>query len=184
METSIPDNVLMTQVQQGHPEYMAVLFDRYHRVLFQFFFNQNSDRFLSEDLVQTVFLRILKYAHSFRGEGEFKQWMFFIARNVNRDHHKKRGRWKRETIENWQDHLQQEPTQATHMESEEEMEMLRRALDHLSQDQREVLVMSKLKGMRYKQIGNLLGCTEGAVKVKVYRALKALKQVYSQIESR
>ncbi|MEM7368767.1 MAG: RNA polymerase sigma factor [Bacteroidota bacterium] len=184
MQTSIPDNVLMTQVQQGHSEVMGVLFDRYHRVLFQFFFNQNSDRFLSEDLVQTVFLRILTYAHSFRGEGEFKQWMFFIARNVNRDHHKKRGRWKREKIDSWQDHFGEEPTQATKMESEEEMEQLRQALEQLPQNQRELLVMSKLQGMKYKQIGSILGCSEGAVKVKVYRALKALKQVYSQIESK
>lgn len=183
MQDSLSDNSLMMQVKQGHSAFLGMLFDRYHRVLFQFFYNQNTNRALSEDLVQTVFLRILTYANTFKGEGEFKQWMFFIARNVNRDHHKKARRMPKDAIESWHDRLAVEPTQASSMEQEEDMATLQAALERLTPDKRELLVMSKLQGMRYKQIGEVLGCSEGAVKVKVFRALKALKQVYQEIQA-
>ena len=182
MQESIPDNTLMIQVQKGNPSLLGVLFERYHRVLFQFFFNIHSDRSLSEDLVQTVFLRILTYAHSFRGEGEFKQWMFFIARNVSRDQFKKDRQVKKEVIDSWQDQFSEAPTQASNMESQEELHMLRKAMNRLDEEKREILIMSKLKGIRYKQIGEMMGCSEGAVKVKVFRALKSLKQTYTEIE--
>ena len=182
MQETMSDNALMMQVKNGNPSFLGILFERYHRVLFQFFYNQHANRSISEDLVQTVFLRILKYAHSFRGEGEFKQWMFFIARNVSKDHYQKHRKYPKEALEAWEDRLVAAPTQATNMETQEDLSMLQQALDQLDSEKRELLIMSKLKGMRYKQIGEVLGCSEGAVKVKVFRALKALKRAYTEIE--
>lgn len=43
----------------------------------------------SEDMVQNVFYRMLKYRHTFTGKGEFKVWMFHLGRNMLRDHAKK-----------------------------------------------------------------------------------------------
>jgi len=63
------------------------------------------------------------------------------------------------------------------------MKMLRAAIDRLDEDKKEVLTLSKLKGMKYKQIAEVLSCTEGAVKVKVFRALEALRKEYDFIMS-
>jgi RNA polymerase sigma-70 factor (ECF subfamily) len=56
------------------------------------------------------------------------------------------------------------------------------AMDRLPEDKREILLLSKFQDKKYKEIGEILGCSEGAVKVKVFRALQELKEVYKKLE--
>src|SRR5690348_11487914 len=84
---ALTDNALMLRVRDGETDTLGLLFERYKRPLYGFFYGMNRDSELSEDLVQNVFFRILKYRYLFRGEGDFKTWMFHIARNVNNDHY-------------------------------------------------------------------------------------------------
>lgn len=79
----------MTRVREGDLDKLGLLFERYKRPLYGFFYGLNRDQELSEDLVQNTFLRILKYRHLFRGDGDFKTWMFHIARNVSHDQYRK-----------------------------------------------------------------------------------------------
>ncbi len=89
----------MCKVKDGNLDQLGLLFERYHRPLYRFFQNYHQ-RAECQDLVQTVFLRILKYRIQFNeNEGEFKTWMFRIARNVNMDFFKKQKRTRTENIE-------------------------------------------------------------------------------------
>ncbi|MBV8820169.1 MAG: sigma-70 family RNA polymerase sigma factor, partial [Acidobacteriaceae bacterium] len=63
----------------------------------------------------------------------------------------------------------------------QEISLLKRALRELPDEKREVLVLSRLQSMKYEQIAELLGCEVGAVKVRVFRAIRALGQIYSQL---
>lgn len=82
----------MLKVKDGNLDQLGLLFERYHRLLYRFFQNYHQ-RVECQDLVQTVFMRILKYRTQFNeNEGEFKTWMFRIARNVNMDFFKKQKR--------------------------------------------------------------------------------------------
>ena len=56
------------------------------------------------------------------------------------------------------------------------------ALSKLSEDAREILVLSRFQGMKYEQIGQILNITVPNVKVRVHRALKKLKEYYLEIE--
>jgi RNA polymerase sigma factor (sigma-70 family) len=78
---SLTDNALMLRVKTGDLNRMRLLFERYHRELFGFLYHSSSDAEASEDMVQTVFYRMLKYRHTFTGEG-FRTWMYHLARNV------------------------------------------------------------------------------------------------------
>jgi len=86
---ALDDNMLMLKVKEGDLDKLGLLFERYKKPLFGFFYGMTRDSELSEDLIQNVFFRILKYRYLFRGEGDFKTWMFHIARNVSHDHFKK-----------------------------------------------------------------------------------------------
>lgn len=170
------DNQLMMQVKGGELTHLGLLFERYHKILFGFFYRMNQNVAVSEDLVQNVFVRILRYKHRFQNSGEFKAWMFQIARNVHADHYRNRRNATKESIDDWQDKLlDSTPNQYTKLMKQEELKQLEAALQKLDPEKREILILSKFKGLKYKQIAQLLDCTEGAVKVKVFRALKALK---------
>lgn len=64
--------------------------------------------------------------------------------------------------------------------NEEELSHLQRALLMLSNSDRELIVMHRFQEIKYSQIAEIMGSSEGAVKVKVHRALKKLKEVYFQ----
>ena len=174
----------MIKVKDGDLDKLGLLFERYKKPLFGFFYGLNKDAALSEDLVQNVFLRILKYRYLFRGEGDFRTWMFHIARNVNHDHFRKT-KWKgreKEDLGRWQDRLGNHDNRLTEFQQDEEMQLLSLALDKLADDKREIILLSKYQEKRYREIGTILGCTEAAVKVKVFRALQELREVYKNLE--
>ena len=179
---ALTDNSLMTKVKEGDLDKLGLLFERYKKPLFGFFYGLNRDGELSEDLVQNVFFRILKYRYLFRGEGDFRTWMFHIARNVNNDHFRKNKLNAKESIETWQDRLGSDENRSTEIQQDEEMQILSMAMDRLPEDKREILLLSKFQDKKYKEIGEIMGCTEGAVKVKVFRALQELKEVYKKLE--
>lgn len=174
----------MAKVKQGHLEHMGLLFERYHRQLFSYFYRMVSHAENSEDLVQEVFYRILKYKHTFTGEGKFTTWMFHLARNVCIDHYQKQGkRGKQLPVAEEAGHIPDEhhlPDEQ--LSAKEESVMLAKALDKLPLEYKEVIVLSKYEELKYAEIGELLGCSEGAVKVKVFRAMQALKKAYSEFE--
>ena len=179
---ALADNALMEKVRDGDLDRLSLLFERYKRPLYGFFYGMNRDQELSEDLVQNTFLRILKYRHLFRGEGDFKTWMFHIARNVSHDHFRKNKIKNKESLENWEERLGHDENRFTEIRQVEEKEMLSMAMERLSEEKREVLLLSKYQEKKYKEIGEILGCSEGAVKVKVFRALEELRVIYRQLE--
>ena len=69
------DQLLMLTVREGDIEKLGILFERHHRRLFNFFLRLTARRHLSEDLVQEVFVRLLKYRHTFRENSTFTAWM-------------------------------------------------------------------------------------------------------------
>jgi RNA polymerase sigma factor (sigma-70 family) len=174
----------MNKVKDGDLDNLGLLFERYKKPLYGFFYGMHRNSELSEDLVQNVFIRILKYRTVFRGDGEFRTWMFHIARNVSHDHFRKKRIDAKDSIEDWQDRIGSSENRFTDYQKEDDMESLSLALEKLPEDKREVLLLSKYQEKKYKEIAELLGCTESAVKVKVFRALQELKTLYKEIEAR
>ncbi len=179
---SAGDNALMIKVKDGDLSKLGLLFERYKKPLFGFFYGMNKDPELSEDLVQNVFFRILKYRYLFRGDGDFKTWMFHIARNVSNDHFRKI-KWKgKDDLDKWQDRLSNHNNRQLELQQDEELQLLSVALERLPEDKREIILLSKFHDKKYREIGEILGCSEGAVKVKVFRALQELREVYKKLE--
>jgi len=180
MATTISDEELMLQVREGIGEMLGLLFDRYQQPLFSFFVRMTGDRALSEDLVHDVFYRILRYRHTYKPGSAFRAWMYQVARNARRDH------LDRQINEASLDE-QTIPSTVVPLDTVSEQQqnaLLRRALLKLPEEKREVLVLSRFQELTYEEIGKLLGCEAGAVKVRVFRALQALKEMVHKLQNR
>jgi RNA polymerase sigma factor (sigma-70 family) len=169
----------MRQVQAGETAQLAVLFERYHLPLFRYLLHLTGNRAFSEDLVQECFLRVLKYSASYDSSFAFQVWLYRMARNAYFDaRHKHRLEVPdRETIEM----RSPEPMPEEIVARKEETMFLQEALEKLPEDKREVLVLSRFQDLRYEDIAVLLKCEIGTVKVRVYRALKELREKFCEL---
>ena len=163
----------MLEVRAGNVGKLEELFDRHHRPLFRYFVHLTANRAASEDLVQEVFFRILKYRHTYQPATSFRAWMFQIGRNVHMDH---AGRRKAEVAmpENAVEFGSPEISPDRQLQNKQEVALLHRALAALPREKREVLVMSRFLDLKYDEIASVLKCEVGTVKVRVYRALREL----------
>jgi RNA polymerase sigma-70 factor (ECF subfamily) len=171
----------MNEVREGAVARLGILFERHHRRLYNFCLRLTGDRHLAEDLVQEVFARILKYRHTYRPDSDFLVWTYQMTRNVCADHFRRLARTAEAPGEPPIDIAGAEARPLDELESAEAVALLRRALSALPLDKRELLVLSRFQNLRYEQIAELLGCTVGAVKVRVHRAVKQLRDVYLRL---
>ena len=169
----------MLNVKAGDLHKMGLLFERYHRELFGFLYHMSSNPDGSEDMVQTVFYRMLKYRHTFTGDGPFRTWMYHLARNVLVDSARQTN-WsaKQYDVQAYAERIGGGTLADESLHREEELILLREALARLSPDHREVLVLSRYQELKYEEIARILNTTEGAVKVRVHRAMNELKKIY------
>ena len=173
----------MLKVKAGDLDRLGLLFERYHRMLYSFFYRLTSKVEISQDLVQNVFLRMLKYRHTYTGEGEFKTWMYHLARNVHADHYQKNTRLGfADDFTDLENKLKDDYNGEDQVRQEEEAHLLQLALNKLDLEKKELLVLSRFQGLKYKEIALLFGCSEGAIKVRAFRALEELKQIYLKLE--
>ncbi|MBZ5624114.1 MAG: RNA polymerase sigma factor [Acidobacteriia bacterium] len=163
----------MQEVRAGNVGKLEELFDRHHRPLFRYFLHLTSNRALSEDLVQEVFFRILKYRHTYQAGTTFRAWMYQIGRNLWMD---QAGRRKGEVAlpENAGEFSSPETLPDRQLQNKQETALLHRALAAMPRERREVLVMSRFMDLKYDEIASILKCEVGTVKVRVYRALRDL----------
>lgn len=180
---NLTDNALMLKVKNGDLDKLGLLYERHKKKLFGFFYNLGNNPSISEDLVQNVFERVLKYRKSYSGDGLFAAWLFRMARNVNYDYHKKvtkegisHGISTEEVKEESEDSLSEG------YDSDGNKTLLKQAMAMLPNEKREILILSKYRELKFSEIAKIIGCTEGAAKVRVHRALKDLRMIFSQLE--
>lgn len=177
------DEELMLQLANGKLDAAAVLFQRYRVNLYNFFLRQGIAPEASEDLVQNLFERLIKYRQSYRKGMAFRAWMYQIARNVQAD-------WQRKGKKMPQDDIQQHENNSNlkefgigfGSEQEENLVLMEKAMQQLPPDQLEILLLTRYQKMKYAEVGELIGCSEGAVKLKVFRALQQLRSLYFKLE--
>jgi RNA polymerase sigma-70 factor (ECF subfamily) len=173
------DHELMVQTGKSSPEPLAILFDRHHVRLFNFFRKLGHSRPASEDLVQDTFLRMLRFAAGYRDTGRFMAWMYQIARHAAADAGGKHSRAP--TCETELDELPGDAS--TDPERQHELhdteQRLLRALQRLPPERRELVLLSRVKELTTEDLARLFDCSSAAVKVRLHRSLQQLREHFA-----
>jgi RNA polymerase sigma factor (sigma-70 family) len=169
----VEDEQIMQAVQNGDVGKLEALFDRHHRGLYHYFLHLTSNIQASEDLVQEVFFRILKYRHTYQPGTALRPWMYQIGRNALAD---QAGRNKGQVAlaDTAAEIRSPEALPDRQAQTKEETVLLKRALSAMPQEKREVIVMSRFLELKYDEIAHVLNVEVGTVKVRVHRALREL----------
>ena len=176
--TSTSDEDLMAAVRADDLDQLVPLFERYHGPLFNYLTRLTNDRDTSEDLTQTVFERILKYRSSYHPTQPFKAWVYQMARNVHADHWQRQQKLRAADVEEVEQSGGLRGAALSQMRVSSHHDDLHEALALLPTPQREILVLNRFQGFGYEEIGQLIGCTAEAARVKAHRALQALRKIY------
>ena len=175
------DEMIMEAVKNGDLQQASLLFERYHKRIFNFLARMAMDRDLAEDLTQNVFLRMIKYRGSYKEGLKFQSWIYQMARNIFSDHYQaNKNKYSNFVdVEKISDRLQdpQENEEQKHREH-----VLQQSMALLDRDQRELLVLTRFQQMKYDEVATLMGTSVANIKVKVHRAIAKLREHYFELE--
>lgn len=175
----LTDSSLMKLVQTGDSSQLAVLFERHHAGLFRYLMQLSRNRAVSEDLTQEVFFRVLKYAGTYDPDLPFSVWLYRMGRNAFYD--SLRARSAEPMNAEAFDIRSREPMPEEVFTRKQDRRFLEEALQNLSDEKREVLVLSRFHDLRYQEIAQIMKCEVSTVKVRVYRALRELREKFCEL---
>jgi RNA polymerase sigma-70 factor, ECF subfamily len=172
---------LIERCRQGDRAAFEELVRLTHRRVYSLAYRLVRDRSDAEDVSQEAYLRIFRGLAGFRKEAAFETWMYRIVTNCAMSHLRRRGRFG--------DLLRDEegPDQATPDRAQEltvERDELSRGLAALPEGQRVAVLLKDVYGLSVREIATELGIEEGAVKVRVHRARRKLKELLENGDER
>ncbi|HVR41297.1 MAG TPA: RNA polymerase sigma factor [Thermoanaerobaculia bacterium] len=173
----LSDQELMRIVQAGDYSPASEIYDRYSGRIYNFAFRFLKNAEAAEDATQEVFVKMLRHANQFHGDAKLSTWLFSITANWCRDYLRKADNKTKESddvLVTLPAPTDQSPER--NLERREDEKRVQRALQSLTSEQREAILLSRYQGLSYAEIAQIAGCSEGAVKTRVFRAMETLKK--------
>jgi RNA polymerase sigma-70 factor (ECF subfamily) len=175
------DESIMEAVKNGNLHQATLLFERYNKRIFNFLARMTMDRTLAEDLTQNVFLRIIKYRSSYREGAKFQAWIYQVARNVFSDHYQAHKNKFSDFVD--VEKISEKMADKDTNDAQDEKEaLLHRSMAKLTEEQRELLVLTRFQQMKYEEVAAIMDTTVANIKVKVHRAIIKLREFYFELE--
>jgi RNA polymerase sigma-70 factor (ECF subfamily) len=186
-DKTVDEEALMAAYVDGDRQAFSRLFRSLAPRIHGFFLRRFGDSAVADDLLQVTFMKIHRARHDYRRDSPLRPWVFTIAARVGLDEHRRRARRPEEADD---ERLQQaaqgtaagqaaQPDGQQLVERAELVAEVRTALERLPESQRVVIHLHRYEGLTFEQIGQILGTTEGAVKLRAFRAYEQLRKQLS-----
>jgi RNA polymerase sigma-70 factor (ECF subfamily) len=171
------DDQLMMAVKAGDDSAFETLVHRHQDRLIGYLVRLTGDVERAEDLAQESFLRLYRTASSYRAQGFLSAYLFRIATNLVRSEERRRTRWRvLEPIFRSTEGKRCPPEAQSALLGSEVQRRLRQAIAALPVAYRLPLVLFEMEDWTYAEIARVLGCREGTVKSRLFRARRRLKE--------
>lgn len=168
----------------------ARLVQRWQKPIERLCFRMTGDVHRAEDLTQTAFTRVFTRRAEWEPTGKFSTFLWRVALNLCHDdlrRQQRRGEFSLDALielnsaEAEEGFVAGEPTPDAQVESQERGELVRRALAELPALYREVVVLRHYEGLKFREIGDVLGIPEGTVKSRMAEALGQLNRLLKHV---
>ncbi|MHC4645207.1 MAG: RNA polymerase sigma factor [Planctomycetota bacterium] len=165
------EQVLVLRCQIGDREALAELIARYEKPVRYFVSRLLQDPEKTEDLVQDIWLAVVRKICTLKKAEAFSMWLYRIARNrVYKELRRKR------QFTELDENIEAANSDEDSVFSVEDAARVHRCLERLRSEHKEVLLLRFLEQMSYEQISQVIGCKVGTVRSRIYYAKRALKQ--------
>ncbi len=178
--TEMLDKDIIDRVNGGDTQAFEELVRRYEKTVFNIALRMVGDSDDAADMTQEAFIKAYGNLGSFRGDSRFSVWLYRITTNLCLDHLRTRARKKQVPLSLDDDDGQELELPDMRAMPEEQlmrklsMQAVRRGLERLAPEHRQILIMRELGGMSYADISAALSLEEGTVKSRIFRARKNL----------
>ncbi|MGH7887330.1 MAG: RNA polymerase sigma factor [Candidatus Binatia bacterium] len=175
----LSDWELVKQCQAGETSAFQELVSRYHQKVYTVSLGLLRNREDALDVAQEAFFRAYRKIRSFQGSSSFYTWIYRIAVNISIDTQRRQKRNPLEFRESMdgvleaQNEVARDPFADVH--DRELREKLTKSINELTPEHKAVIVLRTIEGMSYKDIGQILGCSEGTVMSRLHYARKKLQ---------
>ncbi len=168
---------LVQRAQHLDERALASIYEQFYPRIYSYILLHTSDVALAEDIASEVMLKVLEALPRYRFRGApLAAWIYRIAHNCLVDHHRRRKRRQEVSL----DDAYPPPTDQNPGASADaalERQDLMQALQSLTDEQRQVIVLKFVQGLDNRTIARVMGRSEGAIKSLQHRALKSLERL-------
>ena len=177
-----PDSRLLERAREDDSQALAEIYDRYAESIYRYLYRYVGDAAQAEDLTSEVFLKLLQVLNTPRAPGDHLQgWLYRVAHNQAMD-------WFRRQKKNVSASLEDRPdghpelvavddSPLISLERRQSQQQLREAIRQLTTDQQRVILLRFGEGLKCRQVAELMGKSEGAIKILQHRAIKRLHKL-------
>jgi RNA polymerase sigma-70 factor (ECF subfamily) len=188
------DEELMLLYAQGEVRAFEILLNRHEKPLYNYILRSVKRQDIAEELLQEVFLRVVRSAPKYKQSAKFTTWLYTIARNLCIDRARKKSKAPELSLnekiggdEEGASHLDMlvdANANVSHMSYERGvfMDRLKEALAQLPEEQREVFLLKEVSGMKFREIAEVVDAPVPTVKSRMRYALEALRAHLAQYE--